>query len=266
MLHSLFTKTLRDERRALMWWAIGVASLSSWTTGWYRTYAKSAAEMAKFFERAPAALKALFGGSLDLGTAVGYLRMEMFSLMAPLLLMIFAIGAGVRAIAGEERAGTLDMLVSTPISRRRIVVEKFASMVASTAAVASALAAALCVGALITSMDVSLVNIVAATTAAAMLAVFVGALALTVGAATGRRGTSIGIATTVAIAGYLVYGLSDSVTALKPWRWAAPFTYYAEADVLSNGINFWHLGVLAGLAVLLCGVAVITFERRDIKS
>ena len=44
--------------------------------------------------------------------------------MVPLLLLVAAIGAGARAIAGEEERGTLDLLLSTPVSRRRLALEK----------------------------------------------------------------------------------------------------------------------------------------------
>ena len=40
--------------------------------------------------------------------------------MVPLLLLIAAIGAGAGAIAGEEERGTLDLLLSLPVSRRRL--------------------------------------------------------------------------------------------------------------------------------------------------
>ena len=39
--------------------------------------------------------------------------------MLPLLLLVYAIGAGSRAIAGEEESGTLDLLLAHPLSRRR---------------------------------------------------------------------------------------------------------------------------------------------------
>ena len=43
-----------------------------------------------------------YGASGDFTSPAGYLDTELFDFFAPLLLLLFAIGAGARAIAGEE--------------------------------------------------------------------------------------------------------------------------------------------------------------------
>ena len=49
----------------------------------------------------PESVRALFaGGELDLASPVGYLNSQVYALMAPLLLLIFSIGAGAAAVAG----------------------------------------------------------------------------------------------------------------------------------------------------------------------
>ena len=60
-------------------------------------------------------------GEVDYTTPEGYLQSELFSFLAPILLIVYTIGAGARAIAGEEEAGSLDLLLSTCRSRRRRV-------------------------------------------------------------------------------------------------------------------------------------------------
>lgn len=45
----------------------------------------------------------------------GYLNGQYFNLLAPLLLLIFAIGFGARTLAGEEREGTLELVLATPV-------------------------------------------------------------------------------------------------------------------------------------------------------
>ena len=60
----------------------------------------------------------------------GYLGTELFSLIVPLLLIIAAVATGARAIAGEEERGTLDLLMSLPVTRRRVTAEKLAAMAA----------------------------------------------------------------------------------------------------------------------------------------
>ena len=84
----------------------------------------------RLVQQYPDALKAFigFGGEVDYLSPAGYLGSELFSFMVPLLLLVAAIGAGARAIAGEEEAGTLELLLSCPVSRRRVVLEKLAAL------------------------------------------------------------------------------------------------------------------------------------------
>ncbi len=74
-----------------------------------------------------------FAGGTDFISPVGYLNSQLFFLMLPIILGIFAISLGSDALAGEEGRGTLDLLLSTPLSRRKAVLEKFATMLAGTA-------------------------------------------------------------------------------------------------------------------------------------
>ncbi len=50
---------------------------------------------------------------------------------------MFAIGAGARAIAGEEEGRTLDLLLSTPIRRSQVLLDKWISMVVTTLGLAT---------------------------------------------------------------------------------------------------------------------------------
>ena len=188
MLRSVAAKTLRDLRRGFLWWSVGLAGMVALMVAVYPTVRDNPA-LNKFVEQYPDTLKAFigFGGPVDYTSAAGYLGSELFSFMVPLLLLLAAIGAGARAVAGEEEAGTLELLLSCPVSRRRLVLEKLAALVVETVALGVVLVASLWVGARAVSMDVSLAHLAAATASAVILALAYGAIALLVGAATGRR-------------------------------------------------------------------------------
>ena len=80
----------------------------------------------KLTEDYPKALQAFvaFGGQVDYASAAGYLGIELFSLMVPLLFLVAAIGDRGRAIAGEEERGRSRLLLANPVSRTRVVLEK----------------------------------------------------------------------------------------------------------------------------------------------
>ena len=120
--------------------------------------------------------------------------------MVPLLLLVAAIGTGAGAIAGEEERGTLELLLANPISRTRAVLEKSAALVVEIIALGLVLWVALWIGKLSVGMDISAGNLAAATLAAVLLAVAYGALAVLIGAATGRRALAIGVTAAAGVA------------------------------------------------------------------
>ena len=209
-------------------------------------------------------MTAFLGGQLDLTSAGGYLDAELFTFMLPLLLLVYAIGAGSRAIAGEEESGTLDLLLAHPLSRRRLLAEKLGAMAVEVGVIAAVLAAVVVVAAQLVSMDVSVGRIVAGVLAITLLALAHGGVALLVGAATGRRAAAIGVATAVAVAGYLFSGLGDLVGALEGWRSISPFAH--AASPIRSGLGVGDAVLLAALAVGAPALAWPLFERRDLAT
>jgi ABC-2 type transport system permease protein len=267
MLRNAFVKTLRDARRAIGWWSVGLIAMTALMVAVYPSV-RDNPDLNKMVEDYPDAFKAFLGlgGNVDYTSAVGYLNSELFAFMVPLLLLLAAIGAGARATAGEEERGTLDLLLANPISRRRLVIEKLAALAAEIAILGFVLWLALVVGVEAIGMNVSTGHLAAATFAAALLAFAFGAIALFLGAALGHRGAAIGIAAAAAVAAYLLSSLAELVGFLKPLRVASPFYHYASNDALRAGLAVEHIGFLLLLAAAAVAAALSAFERRDLTT
>lgn len=267
MLRDVFLKTLRDTRRAVLWWSLGLVGLTAMMVAVYPTV-RDNPDLNELVEDYPEALKAFiaFGGDLDYVSGAGYLGSELFSFMVPLLLLIAAIGAGARAIAGEEESGTLDLLLANPISRRRLVLEKLGALGAEIAALALVLWLSLVVGVEAVGMGVSAAHLAAATGSAALLAFAFGAIALLLGAATGRRALAVGVASAGAVAAYLVSSLAALVDFLEPARTASPFYHYVASDPLRQGLALGHVGFLVLLGALAAALAPLFLDRRDVTT
>ena len=80
-------------------------------------------------EHLPASMRALIGtqASIPLSSAAGYLQARLFSTTLPILLLVYAIGLGAAAIGGAEEDGTLQLVVTAPITRKRVAYERFAA-------------------------------------------------------------------------------------------------------------------------------------------
>lgn len=267
MLRSAFWKTLRDLRRTTCWWSLGIVALSAFMVAVYPSV-RDNPDLNKMVEDYPEALKAFFGlgQDVDYTSAVGYLNSELFSLMAPLLLLIAGIGAGARATAGEEERGTLDLLLANPISRRRLVAEKFAALVVQLTLLGAVLWLSLVVGCRVVGMHLSAVHLGAAATATVLLAVAFGAVALLLGAWLGSRSAAIGITAAAAVAAYLLSSLAEVVDFLKPLRGASPFYHYIAQDALRAGLGLDHVALLVALTIAASTGAVAAFSQRDLHS
>ena len=263
MLRSVFFKTIRDQRRSLMWWGLGMVLLTV-VTGLFYPSMSSVSEFNELLADENSFIRAFVGDVPDLTSPEGYLNSQLFFLMLPLLILGFAMAQGSGAIAGEEEKGTLDMLLSNPLERWRVVVDKSGAMLVTVLALAAVTWLGLAVGAAAVAMDISYVKMAEATLAAALLGMAFGALALALGSATGQRAISIGIAAGVGVASYFINALAPVVEVLEPFRWVSPFHYYSTADPLTNGLHLGHAGVLVALTAVLLAVAVVTFERRDL--
>ncbi len=112
--------------------------------------------------------------------------------MVPVLFIV-AVGNGAGAIAGEEERGTLDLLLSKPVTRTRIAVEKLGAMCVEVVGLGVVLWVALWIGARAFTMDVSAAHLAAATVVLVVLAITYGAVAFMLAAATGRKSLAVGV-------------------------------------------------------------------------
>ncbi len=261
---SVFLKTLRDQYRPLLWWGSSLVALALMVTLFYPSIRQMPGVNA-MLESAPEALMRAFVGDItDIIGPEGYLNSQLFFLLFPLLLLVYAIGFGANAIAGEEEQRMLDLLLANPLPRWRVVVDKFYAMVVATFALALCFWLGLVGGTLAVQMEIGAGRMAAATLSAALLALVFGTLALALGCITGKRGLSMGIASGVAVAAYFLNAFAPLVEGLAPYRKLSPFYLYIGNDPLTNGPDWGHVAVLAGLILALLVVGRVTFDRRDL--
>jgi ABC-2 type transport system permease protein len=260
-------RALADRRRALMWWVIGSVLYALLIVGSYPSISGQD-ELNDLMDDYPPELIALFSGgetTFDLTSAAGYLNSQLFALVLPLLVVILAVGFGSTAIAGEEEQGTLELVMSYPVGRSRVVLEKAMVLVVLVVVlVATTYLATFGVGRAV-DIDLGVANITLSWVGQVLLGVGFGFLALAVGAYRGSRAFAIAVAAGVAGASYLVGSLGPVVSWLEPAKWISPFYYATGDNPLANGVPAWHLLVLVGFCGAALAAAVVGFVRRDLR-
>jgi ABC-2 type transport system permease protein len=263
MLRDVFTKSLRDQRWALLGWGLGVVLLVAVEASVWPTM-RDMPHLDELLKGYPDAMKNLF--DLDaMSTATGFLNAELFTLVLPMLFIIFAVSRGARMIAGEEESGMLDVVLVTRVSAPSIVLQKAAALATSVAVLAGVLCAVMLVVSPVFHMGLGAGDIASGALAMTLLGIEFGLLALTVGAATGRRAAAIAASGSLAVASYVLYALGQMVDAFRPWQALSPFAQTVADGPLGGGVPAsFAYPVLVALTLMSC--AIPAFNRRDIRT
>ncbi len=260
-LSSIFAKTIFDQRRSFLGWSLGLGVLVIVMAAMWPSV-RDMPGLDNFVRNYPAALRKLFNLK-TFRTGTGYFNTELFSLMIPALFLVFGIGHGARLIAGEEEDRTLDVLLSTGCSRRRVMVEKAAAFVVVVFGLGLVLVAVTLGMAWVLGMGMTVGDVVRGGLAMVALGVEFGLVAFAVSAARGRRGVAIAVSTALAIAGYVLYVLGQLIHGVERWRGISPFVQALDHGPIGPS---WSVGpaVMIGCGLLAFAISVPLFERRDI--
>jgi ABC-2 type transport system permease protein len=257
---SVLLDVLRDRRRSLVGWTVALAIVSTIYVSFYPLVGEE--QMLDMADMIPEDIAAALGYD-QLGDAAGYLSATVFGLLGPALLMVFAIGAGARLVAGNEEDGTLELELTHPVARRTVYVERLAGLWVSTAILATVTGAVSWLWVVGLDMEVSTIGVLAGTVGLLLLALAFGTVAFAVGAATGRRAVGLAVGAGLAVASYMADAIgplvgADWVTTFSPWSW------YLGNDPIAEGFDPVGFGLLTVLILVAAVAGAVRMERRDL--
>ena len=211
----------------------------------------------------PEGVADLLGGA-DYGTIAGWMRSEIGAVYGPLVVAATAIAAAAGLTAGEEEDGILALTLAYPIRRSRLVLAKAAAVAVSVAIVALGTLAGLVAGVALGG-GIGAGNLGALALHLAFFGCAVGAVALALAAATGRKAVASGGAAAFAILGFLINGFAPLVDGITWLKYLSPFYYYSGHDPIAQGVDLGDLAVLGAVAIALTALAMVRMGRRDLR-
>lgn len=231
----------------------------------YPTFRDQASNLQKTFNQLSPGARALFSDTGEFFSPIGYLSSQIFYLMLPLLLGFLAIAAGSSLIGREEKEGTLELLLSRPISRGRLILSKAAVGIIITIFIGLVASLTTMIMAKVVHIAVPLPNIFWTGIIAIFLVISFGSIAFAVTMlGRGARAASVGVSTLIALGGYILVSLANTVQWL---RWPAkifPFNYYHPAEIMRGTYHWGDMLFIAGVIALCVFVSWSAFRRRDI--
>jgi len=262
VLHSLFAKLLRDWRMLLLGTALGLALYTLLVMGIFQSIRQPLEALEA--SQPPPLLRALGADQDPRTTLPDWLNVTGFSLAFPGALSVLAIFLASRAIAGEIESGALDLLLSRPLPRARLVWQSFAALFTGLALQGVVIWLEVAALALAWRIPIDLLHLAGAALNLVLLSLVFGAFALALGCLLGRqlltRWITLGLLLFLCAADLL----ADLWQALRPLQVISPFSYYNAANPLSTGLNPLQTLILAALCAVFLAVTLITFERREL--
>ncbi len=263
----IFWRSVRDHLSGVLGWGIGFGVLIAVTTILFPLLESSNTALT-VFSGLGLLDNFLAGHDLeDITGFAGYLALQVMA-WAPLLLSIYLIPTAIQAVAVEEQRGTLDILLSTPISRWRFLTEKLLALVAALFVILALMGVGMLLSVrFLIDVELELINMVASIwhLVPIALVMLTGTLLLSVTVRDHRRAGSW--AALLVIISYFMRTLAD-LTPVEPLvtvRNFSFFYYYRSVSALNDGFQWEFDLLLLGVAAGLFTLAIIAFQRRDIR-
>jgi ABC-type transport system involved in multi-copper enzyme maturation permease subunit len=265
---TLLYKILREQRTTLLSCAALLMLFGTLLTLLYRTFGDTSADT---FQRIPPGLlNALFGGMimglnpLDMwliGMFVHPLTLTLFS--------VFTVAVTSRTLAGEIEQGTVDILLSYPLARWKLVMSSGVVLLLGNLLLASAIWWGMQLGLYFSNVsdtaswhefrwvELNLFALFAA----------MGGVAFLFSARASERGRAVGFSIAFIVLSFFINLLAQLWSKIAWMDVVSVFHYYRPQPILiSHAAPYRDLMVLLTVAVVTFAAAVITFQRRDIAT
>jgi ABC-2 type transport system permease protein len=258
MFHAIWTKTLREFRVPILGWGLGLGlSLYANYVTARDAIASGVAGLAERFR--------FMAEPVTVDTVPGYVTFRVLGLVLPVLLSVWAILAGARLVRGEEERGSLDVLLSTPRSRARLLAEKLAALAGALLGVALLLSLGVLAGQVGADQPLAYGRALGATLNASLVALVFGGAGLLLSQLLPRRAAA-GVAAMLLALAFLADATGRTVAGAGWLRLGSPLHYYTANKPLIPGYpaDPGAAAVLVGMCLVLGAGSLLLFARRDV--
>ena len=265
MSARLFLRTWQAQRLKLLAVALALLVWGSLMPVIYEAF-KDQIQLLLGSGAIPPAL-AQFGGG-DLFSLAGMIALGFIHPIAVALVLVFALGFAVTAVAGERQRGTLEVLLARPLSRRRL----YATLLVATILFVALAIAAQVVGVLVGATLAGAANELEPGQLGLMwlngVVVFAafGAVALAASVSFDRLTPALTVSLAFVLVSYFLEILGSlwvDARGLQPW---SLFHYLDPRGALSGSMTLADWVVPLGVFVVAVAVALAVFPRRDLAA
>ena len=269
MAFPVFRETLRRSVASTLYWGLAFATMA-----WFTVVLIPGAEMLQTFADFMASMPKVVIRAMGIGeeleflaTPEGFIAIGFFSKML-IFFVAYPLVVGASISAGEEESGSLEVLLSLPLPRWRVILEKYAAYTVTMMVILVILYLGILLGVFLAdvSLDLGLMRATVFNILPSML--FIMGFTTLVGAFVSQTRLVLGIVAAYIIASFLldVVGDMGMGTIAENLSYLSFFRYGDSVAVMQRGLEWSHVGafILIGIALMLFSARI--FAQRDIRA
>ncbi len=211
------------------------------------------------------AFQALLGKTPDFTSFDGFMSMEAFGLTS-LVICGYVGFLTASFLAGEIEMKTIDLLLAQPVTRVRLVIDRYGALVPVIVLLVLAMLAGVFIGTKYMNIDASYQWFACALAFMGLFMLAFGAISLFISAimSDGRIAGIVSLGLLIVM--YFMETVGESVEKLAIVRSLSLFHYARYSEILVyHDLSIVNIAVLIGIAIAFVALAVIAFRRRDIN-
>lgn len=266
---AVFRKAFHDSWRGVLWLLIGLGLYIVLIMSFYPTIVEQSAELDDLIRSMPRQITGMFISSdlenFSIADPGQFLHARYTSFLV-LIAGALVIAQGFNAVLNMERDGTIDVMLSLPITRRRYLLGRMANTALMLLIVLAT--SVLTLGAFTLILDEFSLGI-----GELALAIFAGFFPLATTAAfaymlstlvPSSRSYAGGLAYLFLVGSYLIHGFAASVDELELIRPLLLFHYYDAAAIIRNGLNASHVLTLSAATLTFAAIAWWRIDKKEL--
>ena len=260
---SQLRRSLLDQRWTLLWFGLGITAYTLLIAAFWPTAKNNAALFSSYISQLPEAFVKAFGIA-DIAHFEGFIGAEELNFMWPLIVLVFVIMAASSFVAGEIDRGTIELWLSVPVPRWRLLSAKQIALVIGIVVLAAVTVALIAVAARLANESLSTSGLVATGAVLSALCIAVAGYTSLFSSLFSSRGAAAGLAAGVTIGSYLL-GILSGISRDFDWlRYLSIISaFHPQQALLGGAADAAEVSALVALGVVTALLSLAVFQRRD---
>jgi ABC-2 type transport system permease protein len=256
-LRSIYSRSLGMIVTPTLWWTLAIAGFAAWMVVIVK---QTEASLKSLLQGSPAMAAFLKLGGSDSATNASIL--SAFFIFMPVLLMAFAVTQSNRWSADEED-GLLEIVLSTPQPRLRVLLGRFAALATATIFISVLTLVATAAASAVTGVTLDGGNLAAASLSMIPLGLLVAAIGYLF-AGWLRAAVDTGLLSFLLLIWVFISFIGPGLSLPDVTQKLSPFYYYGSP--LLHGIQVADLLVVVAVGAVALALASARFVRKDIAA